>query len=192
LWGNAFGQKEQNIWVSGELAGINYNSESQCPSSSHCIIDIWRTNASILRLERQFYCFILTAFGISISISISCRMGIPKYRDFLGYGYDELPVPDGAVIIPFVGDSNKFYLVHTDLKYINISEGRLLFSYDLYYSIIDMNLDNGLGGVIPSEKEILFFSDTLTNTGIQAVKHGNGKDWWLICHEYGSNNYYSF
>ena len=46
--------------------------------------------------------------------------------------------------------------------------------------------------MISNQKDILFFSHTMTNTGIQAVKHGNGKDWWLICHEYNSNNYDRF
>jgi Secretion system C-terminal sorting domain len=55
-----------------------------------------------------------------------------------------------------------------------------------------MSLNGGLGDVVAGEKEILFFSDTLTNTGVQAVKHGNGRDWWLLCHKYGGNTYCRF
>src|SRR5204863_1034021 len=51
---------------------------------------------------------------------------------------------------------------------------------------------NGLGGVISSQKDIFILSDTLTSCGINAVKHANGRDYWLICHELRSDNYYRF
>jgi len=39
--------RRTNIWVSGELAGINYNSGIAVPFKQPLYHDIWRTNASI-------------------------------------------------------------------------------------------------------------------------------------------------
>src|SRR4030095_7405971 len=45
------------------------------------------------------------------------------------------------------------------------------------FSAIDLTLDGGLGGVISKNDTIL--QDTLI-WGIGAVKHANGRDWWIV------------
>jgi hypothetical protein len=78
--------------------------------------------------------------------------------DYFKWGYDLLAIPDGAVIIPFVGDSNKYYVIHTNLDYVDIpSLGEVLLGSKLYYDVIDMSLDGGNGGIVTGEKEIVFF-----------------------------------
>ena len=57
----------------------------------------------------------------------------------------------------------------------------------LYLTKIDMNQNNGLGKVISKNEEIL----TDQNLGtITAVKHGNGRDWWVFVTQLGINKYY--
>jgi hypothetical protein len=53
-------------------------------------------------------------------------------------------------------------------------------------------LEGGVGGIESEEKNISVLNDTLAQFGVKAVKHGNGRDWWIICHEYGTNGYYTF
>lgn len=60
----------------------------------------------------------------------------------------------------------------------------------LSYSVVDMNLDIGLGGIIDTLKNIHVIEDTLTWGGLTACKHANGRDWWVICHRYYSDKYY--
>ncbi|MFN0203282.1 MAG: hypothetical protein ACKVTZ_17270, partial [Bacteroidia bacterium] len=50
------------------------------------------------------------------------------------------------------------------------------------YSKIDMNLDNGLGAVVEKNIPIIDSTilDTLANYSVTAVKHGNGRDWWVV------------
>lgn len=113
--------------------------------------------------------------------------------DYLSYGYDALAVPDGAVIIPVPGDPGKYYVFHINEDYVDdLPFTNLLITTKLYCDEVDMSFDNGKGGVINGKKDVLILSDTLVNNGIEAVKHGNGKDWWLLCHKYGSNRYYTF
>jgi len=58
----------------------------------------------------------------------------------------------------------------------------------LYHSLIDMNLDGGLGGVVT--KNFSYIDDVLNTGRITACKHGNGRDWWIFCHKANTNIYY--
>lgn len=53
--------------------------------------------------------------------------------------------------------------------------------YGIKYSIVDMLLDGGKGDLI--EKNIVLYENDITEK-MQLVQHGNGRDWWLICHEW--------
>lgn len=88
------------------------------------------------------------------------------------YCPDGLPLPHGNVIIPYPGDSTKYVLFHQT----GGSTGGLA-SHELFFSVIDMTLDSGLGGV--TLKNQIAFQDTLS-WGIAACKHANGRDWWII------------
>jgi hypothetical protein len=84
-----------------------------------------------------------------------------------------IPYPHSNIILPWPGDTSLYILFHQTGNY-NINNSS---SSELYYSIIDMTLDNGMGGVI--QKNIIAFQDTL-NPGMAATKHANGRDWWVI------------
>ncbi|MBK6894735.1 MAG: hypothetical protein IPH00_16795 [Flavobacteriales bacterium] len=50
---------------------------------------------------------------------------------------------------------------------------------------IDMSLDSGLGGAV-SKNEVLI-ADTLNEGRITAVRHANGRDWWVFCFKANTN-----
>jgi hypothetical protein len=60
----------------------------------------------------------------------------------------------------------------------------------LYYSIVDMQGNGGLGEVI--QKNIILLNDTLAAGQLTACKHANGRDWWLVVPEYGNPSYYFY
>ncbi len=49
----------------------------------------------------------------------------------------------------------------------------------------------GLGTVIQKNIQLLPYQ---MQDGLQAIKHGNGRDWWIICHRWdiSDNNFYKF
>ncbi len=49
--------------------------------------------------------------------------------------------------------------------------------YGLYYSIVNIKANNGLGQVI--QKNIMIMPDQQADC-LTAVKHGNGRDWWVV------------
>jgi hypothetical protein len=83
-----------------------------------------------------------------------------------------LPLPYGNVFLPFPGDSTKYVLFHQTGNY-----NANLESTEVFYSIIDLTLDGGFGGV--TQKNVIAFQDTLS-WGITACKHANGRDWWIV------------
>ena len=84
-------------------------------------------------------------------------------------------VTNGVVIIPFPNSSSLYYIF-----YINrlIGQG----TDGINYSIVDMNDDGGLGGVTIKNISIIQGMDM---EKLSAVKHGNGRDWWLLSHDQG-------
>ena len=82
-----------------------------------------------------------------------------------------MPYNNSNLIVPFPGSSTKYFLFHHALDDINIA------IYELYYTVIDLTLDNGLGGVV--QKNQIALQDTL-GIGVAACKHANGRDWWIV------------
>ena len=81
------------------------------------------------------------------------------------------PTPNMGVFLPYPGDSTKYILFHqTGNDTLNYM------SSELYYSVIDMNLNGGLGAV--TQKNVILIQDIL-NPGLAACKHANGRDWWI-------------
>ncbi len=102
--------------------------------------------------------------------------------DFKQYG---LPIPYGNIILPVPDDSNRYVLFHQTGNY----NSTYLTPTELYYSVIDVSLNGGLGEVI-SKNNI-----ALTNSfggGLAACKHGNGRDWWVIALSDSGNIAYKF
>ena len=113
--------------------------------------------------------------------------------DYLQFGNDAMPIPNGSVIISAPGSRSKYYVFYTDLSFIDDTANGVTYTpTKLEYSIVNMSLNNGIGKVEKDQRNISILNDTLTETGIEAVKHGNGNDWWLFCHKYNSNRYYRF
>ncbi len=76
-------------------------------------------------------------------------------------------VTQGIVIIPKPDNPDKYYIF-------------TIANDTLSYSIVDMNLNGSLGDVELQNQNVLF--DTIMEK-MHAVKHANGRDWWLIVHE---------
>ncbi len=94
-----------------------------------------------------------------------------------------LPMISNAMFIPFPGDSGKYLLIHHSQEQF----GPGYPAFQLYMTSIDISLDSGLGAVTVKNEIIL--EDTL-NWGIGAVKHANGRDWWIIMVEQASTKIY--
>jgi hypothetical protein len=103
---------------------------------------------------------------------------------------NQLNIVQGSVIVPKPGSNNLFYIFHVSGYNFNAYGSLQQQPLDMRYTIVDMNLDNGLGGVPANQKSIPIINDTLVNGAIAVCKHGNGRDWWIIMPRFYSNKYY--
>jgi len=85
------------------------------------------------------------------------------------------------VIVPSPENPDQYYVFHIGVT------GQ----YGLYFSLVDKTLDSGRGAVISKNNQLR--NDIATDC-IQAVKHGNGRDWWIIYRSAppSNNNFYVY
>ncbi|MBE2209881.1 MAG: PKD domain-containing protein [Saprospiraceae bacterium] len=97
--------------------------------------------------------------------------------------------PQAVLALPQTG--NRYLLLHSpiDRRSTPNEHGELLFCAEQLYSTIDMSGNEGLGVVV--EKNMVIIPDTIDRHGkLTAVRHANGRDWWVIIPAYYSNRYY--
>jgi len=99
------------------------------------------------------------------------------------FGYN---LPQGAIVLPWPGLSDHYVLFHETLGTSWFGWG----AYELRYSIIDMNDNNGLGEVVQRRRFLLY--EPLAFGQLTATKHANGRDWWLLVNTRDSNLYYRY
>jgi len=83
------------------------------------------------------------------------------------------------VIVPNPGNRNQFYLFTCEIT-PSAEQG-------FYWNLIDLSYNGGLGKVIQKNVQLQNFP---VNDGLAAVKHGNGRDWWVV-HKEGVTGQFS-
>ncbi len=168
-----FSQNKNSIWCFGDSAGINFsNLANPTPffstneSRGTCV----SINDSLGQLQLYAYApeIALWQSGGTNKLGIVKNMNhqkIPGGDSLIGTGwYHEMQ------IIPFPDNDSLFYLFH-----IGVTN-----NYGLYYSIININSDSVIQKNVQLQNVPMV--DCLT-----AVKHGNGRDWWIIFRRWYQN-----
>jgi Secretion system C-terminal sorting domain len=86
------------------------------------------------------------------------------------------PQLQGCIAVPVPGYiDEKYYVFYAD----NMTglEG----VEKLMYGVVDMEAENGLGAMI-SRDHLLLEDQVNALSGLTATRHGNGKDWWILCY----------
>jgi hypothetical protein len=80
----------------------------------------------------------------------------------------------GVLILPVPGDTEeRFYYI------LNLGKSFGVAGKPLKYSLVDMQLDGGRGDLVLDEIGKVLIPDFFMEQ-LQAVRHANGEDWWLI------------
>ncbi|MBL7962934.1 MAG: T9SS type A sorting domain-containing protein [Flavobacteriales bacterium] len=80
------------------------------------------------------------------------------------------------LILPIPGTTHQYLLFHCTVDQIPGFTSRYL-----YISKVDMSLNGGLGAVV--YKNQLIYDGDLQPGRLLALRHGNGRDWWVYAHE---------
>lgn len=97
-------------------------------------------------------------------------------------------VPQGAFFLPMPNNPDRYCLFHMfiDLTPITASQTKLL------YSVIDFGYNGGLGKVLEKNITLIEGDEFLNFNQATAVRHGNGRDWWVILPHHMKPVYYRF
>ena len=165
-------QNRNSVWVFGDSAGIDFGSGVALPIVS--AMDGRGSCASISDIngELLFYAATMRPYSnfspFSTFVFDMNNVVMQNGDSIVGRAwYQEL------VIIPSPANDSTYYLFS-----ISVTD-----NYGLVYSIIDMRLNGGLGAVTQKNIQLQNFQQV---DCINAVKHGNGRDWWVISGSRGS------
>ena len=84
----------------------------------------------------------------------------------------------GVIIVPYPTKKNLYYVFTIDETSNGAANG-------LRYSIIDLNLNNGLGDIVMNQKNILIQTNSTERMAI--VKNAAENGYWLLIHERNNN-----
>jgi WD40 repeat protein len=179
LGGNA--QKRNAIWCFGDSAGIDFNNLSiptpiaTAMDSRGSCCSISDTSGSLL-----FYASgsdpLQSPLSELVIVRNAMHQMMPNGDSIVGQiWYQELTITD----IP--ASQNLYYLFSAG---VTANDG-------LYYSVIDMNANGGLGAVLQKNIQLVNFKVV---DGMRAIKHANGRDYWVIIRNASSfgNKHYLF
>jgi len=170
---NAVGQgRHNNTWCFGDSAKINFNN-GVVNAQGISYINTEKFSSSISDYNGSLLFYIGTPFIQNLSqyeIQILNRNDQVMLNGDSIYGLDAW---SSSLIIPFVNDTNRYYA-------LTLYNGVIPY-HGIYYSIVDMTLDSGLGAVTARNQQI--FSQDYLAPKFAAVKHANGWDWWIFCHK---------
>ena len=177
---SAIAQREASIWYFGNNTGLDFTSGIPIPLNNSNMLSQYGS-ASICHKKTGKLFFYSNGEKVWNSLNQVMLNG----DSLKGTNY----VTQAALVIPSPSDSNQYYLFtlfNYEKAQVSHNPG---YPSDLYYSIIDMRLDQGKGGILNQQKNI-FLRANLTEK-LTAVLHTNQKDYWILTHKWKSNSFYA-
>lgn len=99
--------------------------------------------------------------------------------------------PQASIILP-KGSNGEYYVFtvsNTDSYYNYLKIANTEYPYNLLqYHVVDIKANNGLGKVIKKNVPIAY-NLKMSRVGMQACRHANGYDWWLLKQASYDSNY---
>jgi gliding motility-associated-like protein len=155
-----------NIWYFGNLAGMDFNPLPDDPAKpiSNPVMNAPEGTATISDRNGQVIFFtdgdkVWNRANTEIATGIGGQPGSTQ----------------SALIIPVAGDETLYYIFTTQ-------EVHGTGTYELRYSLFDLKLNGGTGGLV--EQNVLLFA--------RSTERITGNANWLIAHEYGNNSFRAY
>jgi gliding motility-associated-like protein len=171
LSASLFAQNQANLWYWSQYCGIDFNSgipvyhDQTIIASGNAMSVMCDTNGNLL-----FCCS---------GIQVKNREGhtMPNGENLLGFEAACM----GALIVQQPGSDHLYYVFTVGREWP--------YNIGMHYSVVDMDLDGGLGDVT-SEKNVLLAQAWAASNKLTSVRHANGEDIWIITRNFKSDQYY--
>jgi gliding motility-associated-like protein len=163
-------QNEGNVWYFGSKAGLDFNGSDPLVLTNGQMIT-FEGCSSIADQDGE-----LLFYTNGVSVWNANHQVMPN-GDFL---VGNISSTQSSIIVKKPFSASEFYIFTTD-DFV-LSEG-------LFYSIVDMDLDNGLGD-INEFKNIQILENTAEK--VTAIPHANGIDYWILTLLKDSPDFYAY
>jgi len=190
----SFAQKEAAIWYFGGRAGLDFNTGSP----------VALTNGNLITKEG---CATISDKGGNLLFYTDGSLVFNKNHQIMPNGYGLLghnSSTQSAIIVPKPNNPYIYYIFTVDQPLPANADDDTSNDIDppnngLNYSQVDLRLNNGLGDIVITEKNIPLVTYNPTeieevkykcSEKITAVQHGDGVSFWVITHFI--NNFYAF
>lgn len=190
----SFAQKEAAIWYFGNYAGLDFNSGNP----------VALTNGKLVTKEG---CTTISDKDGNLLFYTDGSLVYNKNHQIMPNGYGLLghsSSTQSAIIVPKPSNPYIYYIFTVDQPLPANADDNLLNDMDppnngLNYSQVDIRLNNGLGDIVTTEKNVPLVTYDPNDSEevkykcsekITAVQHGDGVSFWVITHFI--NNFYAF
>jgi len=163
-------QKQNNIWYFGTNAGLDFNTSSPTPLVGEMFALEGCASVSDPGGHLLFYTNGVMVWNRNHNV-------MPNGNGLEG---DEGST-QAALIVPLPNSNSKYYIFTID----EFSKNG-----NLYYSIVDMNLNGGYGDIVTGSKNIFVVTRVAEN--MTSVLHTNGVDIWIVTHKSNSTQFLSY
>jgi len=172
----SFGQKEANFWYFGDYIGFDFNNNNPTPLSNSNMESV---GATAVRSDQNTGKLLFYSNGESVWNEKNQVM--PNGSHLLG----ETRATQSALIVPIPEEPNLFYLFTVSKSLVSPAKASRI-----YYSIIDMSLDNGFGDIPEGKKNIPIIDNVAEK--LTAIPVSDGIGYWLITHGVNNNSFFVF
>lgn len=169
--------KQAAVWYFGDYAGIGFNSgtavaltDQQAMTSLNATAVISDSLGNLLFFTNGRVIWDRTFVPMPNATSLNGDPGMTQ----------------PAIIIPVPLDSSRYYVFTTDMPTFSASFP----SSGLCVTLVNMELNGGLGDAESSMLNKPLLPEV--SPKITAVKHRDGKFYWVIVHEWGTNRFYAY
>lgn len=162
--------QQENVWAIGKSAGIDFTTGS--PVATTTALDADEACASVCGANGRLLFY---TEGTYVWDSTGTLMpNGSELTNIPGIGPGPFTATSsstqGALIVPMPDSADKYYI---------FSLGDFGTVGQLYYSVVDMSLNNGLGDVVPGRKGVLL--DSNLSERMTAVTGDQCNIWLLVC-----------
>lgn len=176
----SYAQKQGLNWCFGDSAGVSFsNVTNPQPFTTSTIARGSCCSISDSLGNILFYCdanYSSTQFENLGKVWNKSNIVMINGDSLVGEGWFR-----EMLILPMPENDSLYYIFHIGVT-----------SYDgLFYSIVEPNYSNGIGRVISKNNRINLPNNNIADATC-AIQHANGRDWWLLTHDWnGGNTFYS-
>jgi gliding motility-associated-like protein len=162
------GQRQNDIWLFGLGAGLDFSSGSPVKIENAKMFS--KEGCAVISDDNGQLLF----YTNGIKVWNAHHQVMPNGNDLKGGA--ETSSTNQAIIVPYPSRPNLYYIFTTDER---------AGANGLNYSLVDINLDNGLGDIIA--KNILLYTPTTERLAL--ARHSDGEGFWLVTHGWQSNEF---